>query len=419
MKRIILSALGALLLAGAAAAQIAGTSAPMPVPVFQPDTTWPQALPNNWVLNNVTKVSADRNDNIYILHRPRQTPAGRERAPSVVVVDANGKFIRAWGGPAQGYDWPDVEHNVFVDHNDNVYISGSSPGGGSTSQISDDVILKFTAEGKFLRQFGGLNRVTGSHDTTAVNKPGDFYVWPKTNELFVADGYGNRRVLVLDAQTLAFKRMWGAFGRPPTDDASSGGQGNNGVPGRGQVRPAPDAATVPTGAEKEGPGADRFVGAVHGIIVSNDGIVYVGDRNARRVQMFTVEGKYIDQFFLNRLGPSAGTVSGFAFSPDAEQRYLYVTDFFNSHIAVFERKSRRFLYQFGLRGAQPGNFQGLHHIAVDTKGNIYTSETAPGSRAQKLVFQGMSSTLPANALPENAPDGAAPATPASSAQAPR
>ncbi len=412
MKRTIMLALGAvLLLAGSVTAQ----QAPVLVPLFQPDTRWPQALPNNWVLTNVTKVSIDRRDNVYILHRPRQTAPGRTPAPSVVVVDANGKFLRAWGGPGAGYDWPDVEHNIFVDHNDNVFISGSSPGGGSTSQISDDVILKFTADGKFLRQFGGLNRVTGSQDTMAVNKPGDFYVWPKTNELFVADGYGNRRVLVLDAGTLAYKRMWGAFGRPPTDDAASGGQGNNGVPGRGpnnqvQVRPAPGAATVPTGAEREGPGADRFVGAVHGIIVSDDGIVYVGDRNARRVQMFTPEGKYLDQFFLNRQGPAAGSVSGFAFFRDPEQRYLYVSDFFNSHLAVFERKTRRFLYQFGLRNAEPGNFQGLHHIAVDSKGNLYTSETV-GARAQKFELKGMGNNLPPNALPEGASDGTVPAVP--------
>ena len=394
MKRILgLALLGALALAGGSLAQQPAT----PMPVFEPDTSWPQALPNNWVMTGVTKVSVDRHDNIYILHRFRQTPAGRTPAPPVVVVDAKGKFLRAWGGPGQGYDWPDAEHNIFVDHNDNVYISGSSPGGGSSTENSDDMILKFTADGKFLRQFGGRSKVTGSRDQAAVNKPGDIYVWSKANELFVADGYGNRRVLVLDAETLAFKRMWGAFGRPPTDDANSGGQGNGGRPGRGQTRPAPDVATVATGEDKEGPGADRFVGAVHGVAVSNDGIVYVADRNARRIQVFTAEGKYIDQFFLNRGGPSAGTASGFGFSSDPEQRYLYVADFNNSHLAVFERKSRTLLYQFGVRDPAPGNFQGLHHMAVDSKGNLYTAEVA-GNRAQKFLLKGMSATMPANAL---------------------
>ena len=395
MRRILGLVLGsALLLAGGSLAQQPAA----PMPVFEPDTSWPQALPNNWVLTNVTKVSVDRHDNIYILHRYRQTAAGKTPAPPVVVVDANGKFIRAWGGPGAGYDWPDAEHNIFVDHNDNVYVTGSSPSGGSATQNSDDMIVKFTADGKFLRQFGGRSKVTGSKDTGAVNKPGDIYVWPKTNELFVADGYGNRRLLVLDAETLAFKRMWGAFGRPPTDDAGSGGWGPSGGPGRGQTRLAPDAATVPTGDEKEGPGADRFVGAVHGVIVSNDGIVYVADRNARRIQMFTPEGKYIDQFFLNRNGPAAGSASGFGFSPDPEQRYLYVTDFYNSHVAVFERKSRTFLYQFGVRDPAPGNFAGVHHLAVDTRGNLYTAEVAPGTRAQKFLFKGLSPAPPANAL---------------------
>ncbi|HJR55109.1 MAG TPA: hypothetical protein VJ798_00900, partial [Rhizomicrobium sp.] len=173
--------------------------------------------------------------------------------------------------------------------------------------------------------------------------------------------------------------------------------GNGGRPGRGQTRPAPDVATVATGEDKEGPGAERFVGAVHGVAVSNDGIVYVADRNARRIQVFTAEGKYIDQFFLNRGGPSAGTASGFGFSSDPEQRYLYVTDFNNSHLAVFERKSRTLLYQFGVRDPAPGNFLGLHHMAVDSKGNLYTAEVA-GSRTQKFLLKGMSATLPANAV---------------------
>jgi hypothetical protein len=408
MKRTLMLALGAaLLLMGGVRAQAPSA---MPVPVFEALPSWPQPLPNNWALTNVTKLSLDRHGNIYILHRPRQAKPGVAATPPVVVVDQEGRFLRAWGGPGQGYDWPDAEHNIFVDQNDNVFISGSSPAGGSTTPNSDDMILKFTAEGKFLAQFGGRSRATGSRDTQAVNKPGDLYVWPKTNELFVSDGYGNRRVLVLDAATLAFRRMWGAFGRAPSDDAASGGGGPSGGPGRGQTRPAPDVATVPTGSETEGPGADRFVGAVHGVIVSHDGIVYVGDRNARRVQMFTPDGKYLDQFFLNRLGPAAGSVSGFAFSPDPEQRYLYVSDFYNSHLAVFERKTKRFLYQFGLRNAKPGNFNGLHHIIIDASGNLYTTETN-GSRAQKFLYRGLSPRLPPNALPENAPDGTVPAIP--------
>jgi DNA-binding beta-propeller fold protein YncE len=148
----------------------------------------------------------------------------------------------------------------------------------------------------------------------------------------------------------------------------------------------------------EGPGSDRFNSPVHGVLVSNDGIVYVVDRSNRRVQLFTPEGKYLDQIFLNRAGPASGSVSGLAFSPDPAQKYLYLSDYGNSHIAILDRKSKRVLYQFGVRSKEPGNFQGVHHIAVDSKGNLYTAEVAPGARAQKFNFKGLSNTLPPNAL---------------------
>jgi hypothetical protein len=380
-----------------AAAADADSSAE-PVPIFEVDTTWPQ-LPNNWAISNVSKIAVDRHDNVWIIHRPRTVPAGKTAAPPVIELDAEGKFVRAWGGEGAGYDWPDAEHNIFVDEKDNVYISGSSPSGQSKTSRSDDMILKFTADGKFLKEFGGRTVSKGSNDPTAVNKPGDFYVWSKTNELFIADGYGNRRVLVLDADTFAYKRMWGAFGKPPVDDENSGGPGASG----GQLKQAGqtgggEGGGAPKTLDTEGPGPDRFAGPVHGVLVSNDGIVYVADRSNRRLQLFTPQGKYLTEMFLNRAGPAPGSVSGLAFSPDKAQRYLYLSDYGNSHIAVVDRKSLTVLYQFAVRGKEPGNFQGVHHIAVDSKGNLYTAEVAPGARAQRFIFKGMSPTLPPNAL---------------------
>ena len=148
----------------------------------------------------------------------------------------------------------------------------------------------------------------------------------------------------------------------------------------------------------DGPGPDRCAGPVHGVLVSNDDIVYVADRSNRRVQLFTPDGKYLTQMFLNRAGPSSGSVSGLAFSPDPAQRFLYLSDFGNSHIAVVDRKTLKVLYQFGQLGKEPGNFQGVHHIAVDSRGNLYTAEVAPGARAQRFLFKGLSQTLPPNAL---------------------
>jgi hypothetical protein len=384
-----------------------------PVPVFQVDTNWPQ-LPNNWVLGLVASIRIDSHGNIWLIHRPRTVEKGTP-APSVIEFGPDGKYKQAWGGPNwggtnPGFDWPDTEHNVLVDAKDNVFISGSSPSGQSKTTRSDDMILKFTVDGKFIKEFGGRDVSKGSTDHNSVNKPGDFYIWPKTGEMFISDGYGNRRVLVLDPDTFAFKREWGAFGKPPVDvPGVSGGPGSSGGP-----RPQASQAGVETtgggrgggggggGAraplDTTGPGPDMFASPVHGIIVSNDGIVYVADRSNRRLQLFTPDGKYLTQMFLNRAGPAVGSVTGMTLSPDADQKYLYLSDYGNSHIAVVDRKSLQVLYQFGVRGKEPGNFQGVHLITTDAKGNIYAAEVAPGARAQRFLFKGMSNTLPPNAL---------------------
>jgi DNA-binding beta-propeller fold protein YncE len=381
------------LLSQAAAAQDSNTGK---VPTFEPDPTFPK-LPNNWVLGAVAKVVVDRHDNVWLIHRPRTVAAGKTSAPPVVEFDAAGKFLQAWGGDGTGYDWPDAEHNIFVDHKDNVWISGTSPSGQSKTTRSDDMLLKFTNTGKFMLEVGGRSVSLGSKDPKSVNKPGDLFVSAKTNEVYVADGYGNRRVIVFDADTGAFKRMWGAFGNPPEDDADSGGRGPSGGPLGARAGGGGRGAAPPV-LETEGPGPPRFASPVHGIVVSNDNIVYVGDRSNRRVQMFTPKGKYLGQFFVNRAGPSTDSVCGFALSPDKAQQFLYIPDFGNSHIVVVDRKKLQVLYQFGKRGAAPGEFQGVHHIAVDSKGNLYAGEVAPGARVQRFAFKGLSSTLPPNAL---------------------
>jgi DNA-binding beta-propeller fold protein YncE len=259
------------------------------------------------------------------------------------------------------------------------------------------MILKVDTKGKLIKQLGGLTVSKGSTDTNAVNKPGDLFVYPKTNELFVADGYGNRRVIVFDADTLAFKRMWGAFGKPPKDDEHSGGIGALGGKTVGRTNLPQRQGPLDT----EGPGADTFDGPVHGIIVSNDDLVYVCDRPNRRVQVFTTDGKYVNQLFVNRGGPADESVSGIALSRDPGQQFLYLSDYGNSRMVVVDRKKLEVLYQFGKRGKAPGDFEGAHHIATDSKGNLYVAEVAPGARAQKLTFKGLSATLPKNANSES------------------
>ena len=281
------------ILGRAAAAQAA-----VKVPTFEVDTSFPK-LPNNWVLGNVAKIVVDKHDNVWLIHRPRGVAADKTPAPAVLEFDANGKFLQGWGGPAEGYDWPDAEHNVFVDYKDNVWISGSSPSGGSKTQDSDDMVLKFTTAGKFLMEIGGRSKSLGSKDPNSVNKPGDLFVSAKTNELYAADGYGNRRVIVFDADTGKFKRMWGPFGKPPEDTPDSGGRGAAGEtprPAEAGARGAGGRGGGGRGAapvlDTEGEGSPTFGSPVHGIVVSNDDIVYLGDRANRRFQMFTTDGKY-------------------------------------------------------------------------------------------------------------------------------
>ena len=386
------------------------------MPVFEVDTAWP-AIPNNWVFGNVSSVAVDKRDHVWVLQRPKSLPENmRDRAaPPVVEFDANGKFVNAWGGEGQGYDWPDQPHGIAVDYKDNVWITGAAY---ATIPVvrSDDMALKFSNKGKFLLQIGGRTTNKGNADTKNLNRPADVVVLAKTNEAFFADGYGNRRVIVLDADTGAYKRSWGAFGNKPED-------GRQGLFGGGVVAgtPAPPPPPTPPGeargggrgpsaaelqipvVDTQGDGLAQFSNPVHAVKISNDGLVYVADRVGRRIQVFTPEGKYVTQGFVNRSGPSRESAAGLAFSPDPQQRFLYVGDFGNSRIVVLNRKTLAELYQFGTRNASPGNFQGVHLIAADSKGNLYTAEVNPGNRAQKFVFKGLSPTPPANALPATKP----------------
>jgi hypothetical protein len=355
------------------------------MPVFGPDRSWPK-LPNNWALRQTPSVAVDRHDNVWILHRPRTVAQGQTAAPAVIELDAAGRFVSAWGGPGQGFDWPDSEHGILVDYQDSVWIGGSSPTSTSLTKRSDDMLLKFTNKGKFLFQLGGYDKSGGNADTKTVKRAADAFVYQKTNEVFVADGYGNRRVIVFDAATGTFKRQWGAFGNVPLDSElpPAGGQAATSA-----VRPP---------LETEGPGPQQFGSPVHNVKIANDGLVYVADRSNRRIQIFDTQGKYVDQIFINRAGPSAGSAAGIAFSPDREQRFLYVADYGNSQILILRRKPARVLYQFGLREATPGNFQGVHFISVDSKGNLYTAEVLPGNRVQKFLYRGTASAPPKNAL---------------------
>jgi len=341
------------------------------VPAFQADSTWPPALPNNWVMGSISPVAIDRRDHAWILHRPRTVKdADKKRAaPAVLEVDAAGEVVQGWGGPAAGYEWPDNEHGIYVDDKDVVWIGGNAGTGAAFLQEpwrDDDMLLKFTSQGKFLLQIGHREQTGGNKDTKNLKEPADTVLYRKTNELFVADGYGNRRVIVLDANTGAFKRMWGAFGNVPVDGPQA--------PARGA--PAPPPRPRETYTE---PGPPQFGRPVHAIKVSNDGLVYVADRDNGRIQVFNVDGKYIRQLFIN----PGGVPGAIALSPDAAQRFLYVGDSGNSRVVIVNRKTLEIVGEFVKKGSLSP-----HHMAVDSKGNIYTAELNRGT--QRLICKGTS-----------------------------
>jgi DNA-binding beta-propeller fold protein YncE len=333
-----------------------------PVPLFQVDPTWPK-IPSKWKLGDASSIGIDAQDRIWVLHRPRTLPADQASmaAPPVLIFDATGNFIQAWGGAGNGYEWPQREHGIYIDPKGFVWIGGNNcparnlPG---LSPVADDQLLKFTQDGKFVMQIGHAGKSEGNADTNNLQQPADEFVYPKTNELFVADGYGNHRVAVFDADTGKFKRMWGAFGNKPIDSF---------------MCPPPSLSSVP-----DGPGPQQF-SIVHSVRVSGDGLVYVADREDRRVQVFTIDGKYITQIVKG----DAPFARDLAFSPDPQQKFLYVGG--GSEIVVLNRKSLQIVEI--IKGG--GVLGGGHLMATDSKGNIYTAQTIRG--LQKLTFTGMSS----------------------------
>jgi len=357
---IVASVEGQRLLSTTAAAQTPATRAGG-LPMFQVDPSWPK-VPAKWKLGDASSIGIDAQDHVWVLHRPRTLPADQAAmaAPPVMVFDAEGNFNQAWGGPGSGYEWPEREHGIHIDYKGFVWIGGNNcparalPG---LKPAGDDQLLKFTQAGKFVMQIGHSSKSTGNADTQNLLQPADAFVYRKTNELFVADGYGNHRVAVFDADTGAFKRMWGAFGNKPVDLDQC---------------PPPSLTAVP-----DGPGPQQF-SIVHAIRVSDDGLVYVADRENRRVQVFTIDGKFVKQLVKGDV-PFARDL---AFSPDPQQQFLYVGG--GSEIDVLDRKSLEVVES--IKGE--GMLGGGHQMATDSKGNIYTAQTTRG--LQKLAFKGMS-----------------------------
>jgi len=330
------------------------------LPIFEVDRLWPK-VPPQWKLGDASSIAIDARDNVWVLHRPRtlKPEQAAMAAPPVIVFDTAGNYIKAWGGVGNGYEWPEREHGIHIDYKGFVWLGGNScPTNGlpGLKPVADDQLLKFTQDGKFVMQIGRSNQSKGNADTRNLHRPADVWVDPKSNELFVADGYGNHRVAVFDADSGVFKRMWGAFGNQPMDD---------------------DNCQVVSPASFSNPGPQQF-SIVHAVRVANDGTVYVADREYRRVQMFTKDGKFLKQLVRN----SAPFARDLALFPDADQQFLYVGG--GTGIFVVDRKTLEIV-----GNVQPAGIIGAgHQIATDSKGNLYIAQTVSG--LQKLAFKGMS-----------------------------
>ena len=355
-----------------AATEAAGVQAPR----FEVDPLWPKPLPNHWIQGASVGVSVDAQDHIWIVHRTNSyepmeiyataKPPAAEccvPAPPVLEFDEEGNLIGHWGGPGQGYDWPDSNHGIFVDYKGNVWIGGNSKG-KDKSAFHDNQILKFAQDGKFLMQIGHPNKSQGSNDIENLKGPAKMFVDKATDELYVADGYGNRRVVVYDAETGKYKRHWGAYGNRP-DDTDLGPYN-------------PDA-----------PPAQQFRNPVHCAELSNDGLLYVCDRPNDRIQVFKKDGTFVKEVFIAKRTLGDGSAWDIAFSKDAQQKYIFLADGSNEKIYILLRDTLEVLTSFGDGGRQPGQFYAVHSIAADSKGNIFTTETYRGQRVQKFVYKGL------------------------------
>ncbi len=418
---LVVLAVGSHVLTKKAVVQAAGGAQ---APKFEVDPMWPKPLPNHWLMGNVIGVSVDSKDHIWIIHRQGSleamenyavaNPPGAKRqrgkveseccqpAPPVLEFDEAGNLLASWGGQdGDGYVWPASNHGITVDYKGNVWIGGNGraktdqnlPGAGRGRGAAagrgpagrgrgpedeqagagrsggpplyhDSMIMKFTQDGKFLMQIGHAGQSHGSNDTENLGLPAKIFIDPKTNEVYVADGYGNKRVIVFDADSGKFKRYWGAFGHKPDD-----------------VNPGP--------YNPDAPEDQQFRNPVHCAMLSNDGLLYVCDRSNDRIQVFKADGTFVKEKILYKNTLGDGAVWDIAFSKDPQQKYIYLADGANEKVHILDRDTLDVLASFGDGGRQPGEFYAVHSIATDSHGNIFTTETYRGQRIQKFVYKGV------------------------------
>ena len=351
-------------------------------PHFLVDPYWPRPLPNMWAMGNTIGVEVDERDHVFVVHRNDASQFGGNTeiglqggvsecctpAPPIIEFDHAGNVVNAWGGPVEGaeYTWPASNHGIAIAANGNIWIGGN--GGG------DSHVLVFTRDGEYVRTVGVPGEDRDSNSEIHYGRVAEIAIDIDANEAYFADGYRNKRVAVIDVTTGALKRYWGAYGNTPDDSTD---------------------VTYTPGE----PGPQQFRGPVHCAQPSNDGLVYVCDRGADRVQVFRKDGTYVKEMVYNPATLNQGSTWDIAFSKDPDQEFIYLADGQNFKISVIDRASMEVLYTFGQGGRQPGTFYAPHSVATDSEGNLYTTETYEGSRVQKFVYQGVRAVT----VRENAP----------------
>jgi len=399
-------------------------------PTLHVNPFWPQPLPNHWVFGSITGVAVDAQDHVWVVHRGADSLEGNEKgmmatpptstkccvaAPFVLEFDADGKLLSHFGGPGQGYQWPQSPGGLAVDAKGNVWIAAAgletAPAGRGRGPVDPDAVgppggrggargadaeaggargaapargrgpaapagppdahvLKFARDGKFLLQIGAPGKIEGPDSQTTLNRPAAVAVDAAANEVYVADS-GNHRIVVFDADSGAYKRHWGAYGEKPT--AAGGGAYD---PGASPARQFRDVSCVE---------------------IAKDGMVYVCDRTSNRIQVFQKDGKFVKEAIVSKetkgttVAGQFGAVSSFgsvwdlAFSNDAQQRFVYVADGHDKKVIVLQRDSLAPVGSFGSGGRLAGQFLAVGSIAADSRGNVYTGEQHHGKRVQKWI----------------------------------
>lgn len=314
------------------------------------DPAWPKPLPQGWVLGQVSGVAVDAADHVWIIQRPATAPRGHA-APPVIEFDPSGAMLRAWGGPGPGYDWFESEHGITLAPDGFVWLGGNG--------TQDGQVLKFTQDGAFVLQIGHPARGAASTDPTRLGRPADIAVDVAAHEAYIADGYANRRVIVFDSDTGAFHRLWGAYGQKPADR--------------------------PTRTDPHAPPPRQFGTPVHCVKLAQDGLVYVCDRANDRIQIFHKDGSFVTEFTVAPGTRGMGSVWDLGLWPDAGQTWLLDADGSNERIHILRRSDGTLLAAFGAPGRAPGQFRWVHNLAIDSKGDVFTTEVGQGMRVQRFV----------------------------------